>query len=182
MKTTIVTHYCDLCGKETDADDLKSIGVPAFIRHETEYGAPHFTLDADHIDTVTLELCPDCLERITCVKHTHPFYRDSTLQDNIYVSPLFRESKNDDADDPKTVALPQYEFDEMVKSVHDGIDSLLQGEVISRLRAYGLDIPDDKPVLNPILDQGNGSVLSDVMQRLLYLIEIEYNIRFSELR
>lgn len=38
MKTTIVTHYCDLCGKETDAD-ANAIAVIGHVR-----GGKHVTL------------------------------------------------------------------------------------------------------------------------------------------
>ena len=72
MKKIRTTYVCDLCGKTVKEEDLKKVSVPALVFSESEYGIS----DKSKYENVDIDLCEECIKKVTTVRFVRGFYRD----------------------------------------------------------------------------------------------------------
>lgn len=72
MKTVETTYICDLCGKTVERGDIKRASVPALVFEENEWG----TLSDGEYKNVALDLCEECIKKVTMVRFVNGFYRE----------------------------------------------------------------------------------------------------------
>lgn len=72
MKKIKTTYVCDLCGKTIKEEDLKKVSVPALVSYENEYGVS----DKKEYKNVNIDLCENCIKKVTMVRFVSGFYRE----------------------------------------------------------------------------------------------------------
>ena len=72
MKKIKTTYVCDLCGKAVKEENIKKVSVPALMFWENEYGIS----DKSEYNNVNIDLCKDCIKKVTKVRYVSGFYRE----------------------------------------------------------------------------------------------------------
>lgn len=85
MKVVKESYICDVCGHEFDESALHSIHVPAFVERETEYGVNGGPFTDRDVHEVKVDVCPECLMRITPIVYRAGFYRPQQVGDIRFV-------------------------------------------------------------------------------------------------
>lgn len=72
MKKTYTKYFCDICGEEfDDSKELKTISTPCIVINIDEYGNRQKSFQNKEI-----EICVECLRKITTVEYTNRFYQE----------------------------------------------------------------------------------------------------------
>lgn len=81
MKVVTKSYLCDVCGREFDESVLRSFHVPAFVERETEWGVSGGPFTDRDVHEVEVDVCPECLMRITPIVYRAGFYRPQQVGD-----------------------------------------------------------------------------------------------------